>query len=146
MAEAPNPTPEHPQPASDPSMEDILASIRRILSEDEAAPDPAQPGSGYTPKPASMRPDEVLELDHSMMVSEPENAPSHNPGFQPHEPEGAAQAQPAPEQPGAAPGAPEPSKERLVAPEAAAAAAASVGSLVRTLSGRSTAVHRGGPT
>ncbi|MBV8095699.1 MAG: DUF2497 domain-containing protein, partial [Acetobacteraceae bacterium] len=94
----------------------------------------------------SMRPDEVLELDHSMMVSEPENAPPHNPGFQPHEPEGATQGQPAPEQRGAAPSAPEPSKAGIVAPEAAAAAAASVGSLVRTLSGRSTAVHRGGPT
>ena len=38
------------------------------------------------------------------------------------------------------------SPANLVAPEAAAAAASSVGSLVRTLAERSTQVHSGGPT
>ena len=38
MSTSQSPTPPQPQPsqaAADPSMEDILASIRRILSEDE---------------------------------------------------------------------------------------------------------------
>ena len=45
---------------ADPSMEDILASIRRILNEDEAPPAKANP------QPAE---DEVLVLEPSMMVS-----------------------------------------------------------------------------
>ena len=48
---------------ADPSMEDILASIRRILSEDEATPPAAPPAPG--------EPD-VLALDDTMLVVEPD--------------------------------------------------------------------------
>ena len=51
---------------ADPSMEDILASIRRILSDDEAE-------QGATP--AATPPDDgVLALDASMLVEEPARA------------------------------------------------------------------------
>ena len=46
-------------------MEDILASIRRILSEDEA---PAADGTPPAPTPAG---EGVLVLDPAMMVPEP---------------------------------------------------------------------------
>src|SRR5262245_25457068 len=64
-------TPQGGASAGDPSMEDILASIRRILSEDEA---PAAPA---TPQPAAAKPaeetpgDGVLVLDPAMMVPDP---------------------------------------------------------------------------
>jgi len=55
----------------DPSMEDILASIRRILAEDEpaveAAPQPAPPASGNGAKAAPVK-DDVLVLDSSMLA------------------------------------------------------------------------------
>ncbi|MFZ0019922.1 MAG: DUF2497 domain-containing protein [Acetobacteraceae bacterium] len=111
-------------------MEDILASIRRILSEDEA---PAADGNppALTP-PAG---EGVLVLDPAMMV--PESAP----------PESALPESALPETPAAAEPPPRAAvSANLVAPEAAAAAASSVGSLVRTLAERSTQVHSGGPT
>ena len=49
----------------DPSMEDILASIRRILSEDEA------PAAGGSPPAAQSPGDGVLVLDPAMMVPDP---------------------------------------------------------------------------
>lgn len=125
-------------------MEEILASIRRILNEEE------QPAAVELPPEASLDED-VLVLDPSMLVSPPE----------PDEPE------PIPEPAPASPGAiapvvrPRPEPEavvesppvaafaapELVAPEAAAAAASSVGSLMRTLAaGRATQVWSGGPT
>ena len=150
-------------PAADPSMEDILASIRRILNEDEApkpAPEPHEPGHN-TPDNG------VLVLDSSMMVPEPpRDVPSREvpqpkssaerPAIleQPVVPESeppATRALPPSQQPtpAAAPPSkpPSPSNSLLVAPEAAAAAGASVDALMRTLaSERNTAVHRGGPT
>ena len=110
--------------SGDPSMEDILASIRRILSEDEAPPAPAgqseaQPGG-----------DDVLVLDPAMMVTEP---------AAPHEPHAPTPA------PAAAPASPAPAAE-LVAPEAAAAASSSVEGLVRALTERTTRVRSNGPT
>jgi len=55
----------------DPSMEDILASIRRILAEDEptaeAAPQPAPSASGNGAKAAPVK-DDVLVLDSSMLA------------------------------------------------------------------------------
>lgn len=135
-------------------MEDILASIRRILNEDEAptpAPDPAL--MTETPQ------DGVLVLDSSMLVPEAEPQPAVQEAIHP------MPALPGPAQdavppvmaepikaalmpdpmPGPAPeAAPTPS---LIAPAAAAAASASVESLMRTLAHeRSAAVHRGGPT
>jgi cell pole-organizing protein PopZ len=111
-------------------MEDILASIRRILSEDEA---PAAAGTQSAPPLAG---EGVLVLDPAMMVPEsalPESAP---PG--PASPEAPRAAEPPPQAAVSPP--------NLVAPEAAAAAASSVGSLVRTLAERSMQVHSGGPT
>jgi cell pole-organizing protein PopZ len=108
-------------------MEDILASIRRILSEDEAAPG-SHPGggtSGHAAPPADQAADGVLVLDPGMMVPDP--------------PEDSIAAPPRP-----AEGIP---PQGLVAPEAAAAAASSVGSLVRTIAAeRTVQVHSGGPT
>ena len=129
--------PEAPQGA-DPSMEDILASIRRILSEDEAAPATA---------PAD---EDVLVLEPSMMRSDlPAPAP-------PAAAAESAAADPPPVASGPPPSAPEPPDEGepmppsgagLVAPETAAAAAASVAGLVRTLaSDRALQVRAGGPT
>ena len=122
-------------------MEDILASIRRILSEDEVASTepPRQPQAApATPEapPATKPTSDVLILDPSMMV--PESKPSSEPA----EIEGKAEPEPVSETvPTAVPAA------GLVAPEAAAAAASHVGSLMRTLSAeRVMAVQRGGPT
>jgi cell pole-organizing protein PopZ len=106
-------------------MEDILSSIRRILSEDEAP-------AGLAAKPPEPRPshegndDGVLVLDPSMMVSDPAHEAEPLPP-------------PAPEVPVSAP-------TQLVAQEVAAAAATSVGSLVRTLTERTVQVRSGGPT
>ena len=125
-------------------MEDILASIRRILSEDEAA-------AGTAPAPAVPPPAgeaDVLTLDASMLVGEP--PPPAAP------PVAAAERDPAVPNDDAADladpvGAPEPAMEPartgLVAPEAVAAATTSLNTLVRTLvEHQSMAVHRGGPT
>ena len=147
-------------PATDPSMEDILASIRRILNEDEApkpAPEPPEPGHA---------PDNgVLVLDSSMMVPEPTRdtpprdapppkPPAERPAIVEHPavPESAppvSRASPPQQAPVAtSPNKPPaPSNPLLVAPEAAAAAGASVDVLMRTLaSERNSAVQRGGPT
>jgi cell pole-organizing protein PopZ len=134
---------------ADPSMEEILASIRRILSEDEATPalSPSAPATGQ---------DDVLALDSSMIVEEPKLA------------EPAAVAPPgltAPDLPPPAATAPtvapptlvppveaHPAETRaareLVAPETAAAVTSSVGGLLRTLIAERdhVVVHRSGPT
>ena len=119
--------PEAPQGA-DPSMEDILASIRRILSEDEAAP------------AAASADEDVLVLEPSMMRSDlpAPSGESAAAGPAPSAPEPPAETEAEPMPP---PGA------GLVAPETAAAAAASVAGLVRTLaSDRALQVRPGGPT
>ncbi|MGC8476906.1 MAG: DUF2497 domain-containing protein [Acetobacteraceae bacterium] len=117
-------------PGADPSMEDILASIRRILSEDEAAPAP----------PAA---EDVLVLEPSMMRSDLPPAPAEPAADEKPAAAAAAQAPEAAreEEPTPPPGS------GLVAPETAAAAAASVAGLVRTLaSDRALQVRAGGPT
>lgn len=134
-----------PQPAgaggTDPSMEDILASIRRILSEDDAEPAPP-PATASAPGVAS--PD-VLALDASMLVEEPAAAMVPNPAPLP-----AAVSAPPPPAPAAKPVAlePRPLAGSLLDDSAASAAASSVGSLLRTLANerQQTAVYRGGPT
>lgn len=157
--------PEQVGPAPDPSMDDILASIRRILDEEGTrAAGPADPA----PAPGAAH-DDVLELDQSMMLPEPDAAaPGPVPGPPPVLAEPVAAAEPQPParladldhvpaplpvpMPAAAPNAPaapapSPPPATLVAPAAAAAAASSVGALMRTLaSGRTTATSRGGPT
>ena len=113
-----------PGVASDQSMEDILASIRRILNEDEAAP-PAE-ASAASPRPDDA--DEPLLLTEDMMVSAPE------------EPDPAAEpeTEPAPSPPAV---------DALLAPAVAAAATASVGQLLRAVSSeRGATVTRGGPS
>jgi hypothetical protein len=152
---------ELPSPATqdgaDPSMEEILASIRRILNDDDV---PAEPPA--VAEPAAD--DNVLLLDQSMMVSRGENEPDVA-DRQAAEPEIKIPAPIASEPMAALPEAEPPHHEmevltptshadsseqqipELVAPEAAAAAASSVGSLVRTLAaGRATQVYAGGPT
>ena len=121
--------PASPPPGGDPSMEDILASIRRILSDDEAPAGSGAPSASVQEQPqAEGANNDVLVLDPTMMVSDP-----------------AREAEPLPEEP--APGATAPeAPATLVAPEAAAAAAVSVSSLVRTLTDRAVQVRSGGPT
>ncbi len=121
-------------PATDPSMEDILASIRRILNEDEApksAPEPSEPTDALN--------NAVLVLDSSMMVPEPQRdipqrdvppkpAPERSATLETPvlpDPELSTPRLPAAQPP--APVAPDRSiNPSLVAPEAAAAAGASV--------------------
>lgn len=120
---SPPPTTQTAAGAGDPSMEDILSSIRRILAEDEplAPTTAAAPATAPTPPRPPGIDNNVLVLDNTMMVQAPRPAPSN--------PMAAAQ------------------NDGLVAEEAAAAAASAVGSLVRTLTAdRSPALHAGGPT
>jgi cell pole-organizing protein PopZ len=158
---APN-TPSDPA-AGDPSMEDILASIRRILSEEESQ-------GNAVPAPV----DDVLQLDQTMMLPAEQAAPAvlvppgslaspsteavkpaeiHAPSEmdEPATPEPPAYPSPA-GTPGGTPLAehhdemPEPYGD-LVAPAAAAAAAQSVGSLMKTLAAeRALQISAGGPT
>lgn len=166
---AQTPTPATPQGDADPSMDDILASIRRILSDEEKAAKAQAPADG------------VLRLDPSMMVpdetaarpsagddghhADPHEggayhdaddfpviaaASEHKPGTEGSEAESERVIPPL-ALPAAVPvyGAPPPLRdgEALVAPDVAALAASSVGALMRTLiSERNAVVHRGGPS
>ena len=125
-------------------MEDILASIRRILNEDEVAPvSPAAPGSHAAVEQqtspnagGSGGDDGVLVLDEAMLVPMPDQVP------RPIEPATPAFEEPARPMPSIAP-----AHDGLMGRESADAATASVGTLLRQLSEeRSTQVHRGGPT
>lgn len=124
---------------ADPSMEDILASIRRILSEEDPAA--TEPDFGADP-------DETLILDETMLA--PEQAPPA--ASAPPAPVGPVVAfDPLPELIGEATSPAElrrPDDDaRLLAPETEAMAAHSVSSLMRSLaSDRHVATHRGGPT
>ncbi|MDP9096748.1 MAG: DUF2497 domain-containing protein [Pseudomonadota bacterium] len=161
MAQTPTPATEHGA-EPDPSMDDILASIRRILNEDEKVAKPPADG--------------VLVLDPSMIVEEGAHpaepaAIDTQASISPFgmDPEGEMGLHPGAEEPRALamtddpmytgsgfPDMPFPplvsrdavaGEAPLVAPAAAAAAAHSVGSLVRTLAAeRSAAVTRGGLT
>jgi uncharacterized protein len=100
----------------DPSMQDILASIREILREEEAADDP-------------------LELTEAMLVS-----PSSNPVPEAADPPPVPVSMPAP-----AAEPPAPSASSLLAPAVAAATAAALGELARAVAGdRAAPVSRGG--
>ncbi len=159
MGQAPTPSkpPGETDPPSDPSMDDILASIRRILSDEEKAAKTHAPSDG------------VLRLDPSMMVDdegaamvaeEHDTGPMHDrsPHGEPayREPElesrlSVPPAVPASVESEMAPPAAEvvaPAEgDGLIAPAAAAMAASSVGALMRTLmSERQSVVHRGGPS
>jgi hypothetical protein len=132
-------TPPQGGVTADQSMEDILASIRRILNEDEAAPAGAQ-AAAPAAAPARAATDAEpapLILTEEMMVSPPAAAP-----------EAVPTAPPVPEPvPEPAPLAAGPSADALLAPAVAAAAAASVGRLLQAVSADRTAtVTRGGPS
>ena len=134
-------------------MEDILASIRRILNEDDA------PAASADASDATSADDGVLVLDQSMMVpaaasevdaAEPApfvvlpeaEAPQPKPELEPEQ-EMEAVTPTSQDDPHTQP----PATTDLVAPEAAAAAASSVGSLMRSLAAsRATQVYSGGPT
>ncbi len=144
-------------------MEDILASIRRILNEEEA---PEK--EDVAPAASAAEDEDVLILDESMMVAagvtEPDaaahlSAREAEPEPEPVAPKVALSAQdidalmasdepvsPVVPTPPAPTPTPRPAVD-LMAPETAAAAASSVGSLMRTLAaGRATQVYSGGPT
>lgn len=123
-----NPTPDPPKPpAGDPQMDDILASIRRILNEDEG------PGAGSpSPSPAAGDP---LELTEAMMVQPP-------PASEPAPPAVMPLATEAP-----APVVLPPGADALLAPAVAAATTQAIGQLLRAVADeRAAPVHRGGPT
>jgi cell pole-organizing protein PopZ len=129
-------------------MEDILASIRRILSEDEASPTPP-PAAGTAATPAAALPapeDEPLELTEEMLVSIPAPAAVAPPVAPVDE---AAPPPPVVALPTAETAArPLAEEDRaLLGAAAAAAASASVGTLLRAVAAdRSSPVHRGGPS
>ncbi len=132
----PNGAPGGPQGA-DPAMDDILASIRRILNEDET---PATPSASP--------PDEPLELTEAMLVASPPPpetppAPTHVSLPPDPEPEGPPQPVPAVESPAQAPV----TMEGLVAPAVAAATTAALGQLLRSVAAeRQAPVYRSGPS
>jgi hypothetical protein len=150
-AERAKPATEPGKPgAVDPSMEDILASIRRILAEEETAPVPPPAGDAVLQLDASMLvaetppamtsfPEPVPPMSEPTPFSAPPADPLADPLADPMAAEMPAYAAPLPDAPLPLPG--------LVDPAAAAAAASSVGSLVRTLMvERGTQVHSAGPT
>ena len=137
MAQSPPPDAPGADPGGDPSMEDILASIRRILSEEEQAAEPKAAADDEA------RPHDILLLNEDMMVPDPspEHLPEPGPALEPVRTAAPLVPEPAP------PPAPVQPGPVLVAPEAAQAAASSLGALARTLAQeRSTAVRSGGPT
>ena len=153
------PAPAAAPDATDPSMEEILASIRRILDDDDV---PATTPDGPSAVPVD---DDTLLLDQSMMVSATGPSAPTAPGRVAVPPEAQAPEAQAPEHRTPEHPAPEPPAQALnaahrtdpieppaplpdlIAPEAAAAAASSVGTLVRTLAaGRATQIYGGGPT
>ena len=134
-------------------MDDILASIRRILNEDEAAaeaadlappaqpeaepepepdpeafaapPPPIAPAPVAAPPPRARSGPEPVELTSDMLVTPPNPSPAAPPRM----------------------GLGMDDASDLIAPAAAAAAAASVGSLLRAVSSeRGSQVYRGGPS
>ena len=142
------PPPANPDGA-DPSMEEILASIRRILNEDDS---PAASADGHGAAPAG---DDVLVLDQSMMVpaAEPDaHAPEPEqdvalPDPNASKPDSDQEMEAITSTSNDEPRSQHAPHDDLVAPEAAAAAASSVGSLMRSLAaGRATQVYSGGPT
>ena len=130
-----NPPPDQPKPpAGDPQMDDILASIRRILNEDEAQG--AAASAGQTPAAG-----EPLELTEAMLVQPGPAAEPAPPAKAPVTPV-VAEA-PAPAAPVALP----PGADALLAPAVAAATTQAIGQLLRAVADeRAAPVHRGGPS
>jgi cell pole-organizing protein PopZ len=152
-----------PPPAGgqDQSMDDILASIRRILNEDEAGAQPTEAaGPGATSPEAPAMAAAPPEPPPAPVLTVPERAPTPPPraAAEPIEltsdmlvsPPAQAAPQLARAEIREAPPAPSMGMDDtsgLIAPAAAAAAAASVGSLLRAVSSeRGSQVYRGGPS
>src|SRR5665213_3041541 len=92
-----------PAKVQEPSMEEILASIRRIIADDEAKPaavsnsqddiDAMLAGLDESTSEAEIRPPQpepeadVFELTDEMAVAEPEPPPPPKPAFQKVEPD-----------------------------------------------------------
>ncbi len=139
-------------PGTDPSMEDILASIRRILNDGEAEPggvpadaSPQQAGGVPAPTPRTALPaDDVFLLDQTMLIEEPAPMQSDPPLSSMRVDEPIQPAEPAHDYSHLDAG--EPPEEPLLAASTAAAASASLGALVRVVGQRNTPVYRGGPT
>jgi len=144
-----------PPPAGgqDQSMDDILASIRRILNEDEASAQAVEVAEAAQPEAPSA---EEPEAPPPPRPPTPEFAP---PPIAPSPPPPAARSGPEPldltadmlvtppVQAASAPRMAMDDASGLIAPAAAAAAAASVGSLLRAVSSeRGSQVYRGGPS
>ena len=148
-----------PSPAGgqDQSMDDILASIRRILNEDEAAAQAAEVAEVAQPETPTA---EEPEAPPPPRAPAPEFAPPPiAPSPPPPPPPPAARSGPEPldltadmlvsppVQAASAPRMAMDDASGLIAPAAAAAAAASVGSLLRAVSSeRGSQVYRGGPS
>lgn len=115
--------PKSPPGATDPSMEDILASIRRIL-DDEAPSGPAKPEAG----------EDVLDLTETMLA--PEDAPATPPR---PDPVPLAATAPAPAPAVAEPTAAPAMDSALIGAAAASAAGASLAAL-RAATGAAAAV------
>jgi cell pole-organizing protein PopZ len=148
-----------PPPAGgqDQSMDDILASIRRILNEDEAAAQTAEATEPSTPEEPAAEAPELPEAPEPLpppRASAPEFTP---PPMAPPPPMARSGPDPVeltsdmlvtpPSQAASAPRMGMDDAAGLIAPAAAAAAAASVGSLLRAVSSeRGSQVYRGGPS
>lgn len=147
-----------PPPAGgqDQSMDDILASIRRILNEDEAAAQTAEvtAESSAPEEPIAEAPELPEPPPPPPKMAAPEFAP---PPITPTPPMARSGPEPVeltsdmlvtpPIQPASPPRMALDDASGLIAPAAAAAAAASVGSLLRAVSSeRGSQVYRGGPS
>src|SRR5579863_3007018 len=110
-----------PKTQQEPSMEEILASIRRIIAEDgEQAPPAEKPATALPPEPlavADARGEEVLELTE-VVEDEPPKAASND--WVPPEPPAEPEPLPAPASS---------SGDRLVSDSAAAASMAALSQL-----------------
>ncbi len=147
-----NETPTSGSANADPSMDDILASIRRILAEDETA-DPAAAHPPAAPPKAGVeqKRDDVLELSSAMIVDDAAAAPPRPahalPLAQAFAPAPVPVTAPAISESSLAQPAPWPAPQSLVAPETAAASAASVDTLMRHLANeRNLTITRNGPS
>ena len=137
--------------SADPSMEDILASIRRILSDDEtppaAEPLPAAVTDKFDVAPApkfAEDDDDVLVLEESMIVTAEPPAPIAPP---PGPPPPVAKAPIAVPPVVSKPEPPPAPAAGLMADATESAAVASVSQMMRSLNvDRQMGVYRGGPT
>lgn len=133
------------QTAQEPTMEEILASIRRIISEDDAPPADAAPAEpAFAPAPVEPEDEDVLELTDAIEAAAPIETHGDIDVFEPSapEPEPAAWA-PEPEpMPSFDPPAPEPEpafasrqieEEPILSAATAAATASAFGRLEAAL-------------